>query len=96
MSTAKDERVDLVRPCRMGRPRGEPAPKVHDRYIAADRDDADQLICERRIPVDRFMNRFVKANDLCNAPNVVREPIYEGRVVMEKRTESRHIMSVPG
>jgi hypothetical protein len=58
------QRVDLVRPCRMGHTRGEPAPKMHDRYIAVDRDDADQLICERRIPVDRFMNRFVKTNDL--------------------------------
>lgn len=92
----EDQRVDSVRPRRMGRANREPAPEVHDRRIVTDRDHVDQFVLQRGIAVDGCVDGCMQLDNRLDAAYVVPEPVYECRIFVEQCSEGLHVVTVPG
>ena len=56
---------------------------MDDADIVTDSGSVEQFILERRIPIDRGVERLVERDDLAAAAHVVPEPIHERRVGVE-------------
>src|SRR4051812_6792825 len=71
------------------------APEMENRRICADEGDIDQFIFQNGIAIDRLVDWGMHSDDGVYAPHVAAEPVYEGRVLMEQRSEAVHVMVVP-
>ena len=68
---------------------------MYDRDIFVNIRDIDHFVCERRVAIDRFVDRRVQCNDLVPAPDEVAETIYKGCIVSKQIAQCDHIVSVP-
>jgi hypothetical protein len=69
---------------------------MNDRRSVRNVDDVDQLIFDRRVAIDRFVDGNVERHDLVDAPDIVPEAIHERRVSIKQAAECSHVVSIPG
>src|SRR5437764_5790828 len=55
----KDYCINLMRPGRVRRAGREATPKMDNRHVLSNMSDVDQLIFQRRVAIDRFVDRGV-------------------------------------
>lgn len=60
---SKNQRVDFMRTCRMGETGYQSTPEMNDYCSVGDLDNVNQLILERGVAVDRFVDGCVKCHD---------------------------------
>ena len=90
-----NQSVDLMRSGRVSGAGSKPTPEMNNHSSISDLGDIDQLIFERRVAIDRFVDWNVKRDDLISAPNVVPEAIHERRVFVKQGAERGHVVRVP-
>lgn len=91
----EDQCVDRMRSGRVSCPGRKAAPEMYDHHSIRNLGDIDQLVIERRVAIDGFMDRNVERHNLIDASDIVPEAIYERRVFIKQTAKRRHVMSIP-
>lgn len=91
----EDQRIYLMWSSRVSGAGRQATPEMYDRRSVSNVGDIDQLVFQRGIAIDSFVNRRVECHDLIEALDIVPEAIYERRIFMEQTSESSHVVSVP-
>jgi hypothetical protein len=91
----EDQRIHLMWSGRVSGTGRQATPEMYDHHAVSNVSDINQLIFERRVAIDCFVNGNMERHDLIDALDIVPEAIYERRVFIEQGAESSHVVSVP-
>jgi hypothetical protein len=91
-----DQCIDLVWPGRVGGASRQATPEMYDYRAIRNLGDVDQLIVERSVAIDGFVDWNMERDNFIDAADIVAEAIYERRVFIEQGAQRSHVVSVPG
>ena len=92
----KNQRVNRMGACRMGLSGSEATPEMHNRCLAAQDIDINQLILQPGITVNGRVDGRMQSDNVIGSAYIMTEPIHKCGIVVKECAERGHVVIIPG
>jgi hypothetical protein len=92
----ENKRIDFMRSGRMSKAGSQSAPEMYHRYTLIQMIDIYQLIRQRGVAINGFVNGSMERHDFIDTSNIVSKTIHECGPFSKQAAKRGHVVGVPG